>query len=167
MMAASTLASSVSIEPSSRPTMAIILLLSHGRGSFAGLSVAKRSIGVMELESGRCVCTRSSRSENDVEADLGSLGFVDDLEWFFLEHVAVYEARSCLCAASIQTRPATYRSSGWYMLASNVLLSQGQGYFIPKRQAHRVDTSPVRTESVELRPSKLGLALFRLRHLNA
>jgi hypothetical protein len=51
MMAASTLTSSVSIEPSSRPTLAIISLLSQGRGSFTGLSVAKRSIGVIELDS--------------------------------------------------------------------------------------------------------------------
>lgn len=50
-MAAPALTPSVSIEPSSMPIVAIILLLSQGRGSFAELSVAKRSMGVMELDS--------------------------------------------------------------------------------------------------------------------
>lgn len=92
--------------------MVMILLLSHGRGSFAELSVAKRSIGVMELASGRCICASSSRSDKDVEVDVGPWDPVDDLEQLFLEHVAMYEARSCLCAASAQIRSATYRSSG-------------------------------------------------------
>jgi hypothetical protein len=110
--------------------MVMILLLSRGRGSFAGLSVAKRSIGVMELESGRCICARSSRSDNGVEADLEPWDPVDDLEL-------------------------------------HALWSQGQGCSVPKTQAHRVETSPVRTEPVESRSSKLGQAFFRLRHLSA
>lgn len=119
IMAASTRTSSMSIEPSSRPILAIILPLSQGHGSFAGLRNAKRSIGVIELESsGRYICEMSSMSSIDVTVDLELSDLVEDLERSFLKHFPVYEARSCLCAASIRIRPATYRLSGWNVSAS-------------------------------------------------
>jgi len=64
------------------PILVIVLLLSQGHGSFAGLSVANRSIGVMELvvSTGRYVRARSSTSDDDAAVHLEPPDLVDDLE---------------------------------------------------------------------------------------